>query len=139
MNMEEQTPVAHIEENMTPSAPPLGSTEGLQVPESWAGPTAAAEPKPRQKRSASIGQKFAKALSTFSCGGAVAGGSLAALPKGDAAMITVRDLMGFETTTVVNPEYPMLMIVIAVAILLCYCDACMVRQRPAREDRGPEE
>ena len=41
------------------------------------------------------------------------------MPKGDAAMITVRDLMGFETTTVVNPEYPMLMFGIAVAILLC--------------------
>ena len=47
------------------------------------------------------------------------GGSLAALPKSDAAKITVRGLMGFETTTVVNPEYPMLVFGVAVAIFLC--------------------
>ena len=41
------------------------------------------------------------------------------MPKSDVAKLTVRDLLGFETTTVVNPEYPMLMFGIAVAIFLC--------------------
>ena len=46
-------------------------------------------------------------------------GTLAALPTSDAAKITYRDLLGFENITVVNPDYPMLVIGIAVAILLC--------------------
>ena len=74
MKMVGETPVARIEEGMAPSAPLLESTDTLQVPDSWEGPTAAITPKARPKRSASLGVKIASVFSKFSCGGAVAGG-----------------------------------------------------------------